>query len=47
MTVDGAVVERQEFSLAPPPGLEPLSALAAAGALLLLGVPPGALELGR
>ena len=47
VTVDGAVVERQEFSLAPPPGLEPLSALAAAGALLLLGVPPGALELGR
>ena len=47
VTVDGAVVERQECSLAPPPGLEPLSALAAAGALLLLGVPPGALELGR
>lgn len=43
VTLDGAVVERQEFPLVPPPGLEPLPALAAAGALLILGAPPGAL----
>jgi len=40
VTVDGRVVERQEFPLALEPGAEELSALAAAGALLLLGVPP-------
>lgn len=40
VTVDGQVVERQEFPLALGPGEEELSALAAAGALLLLGVPP-------
>ena len=46
VTVDGAVVERQEFPAALPPALEPLSALAAAGALLLLGVPPERLGTG-
>lgn len=40
VTVEGRVVERQEFPLALRPGEEELSALAAAGALLLLGVPP-------
>ena len=45
VTVDGQVVERQEFPVTLPPGEEALSALAAAGALLLLGVPPE--ELGR
>ena len=40
VTVDGQVVERQEFPLALEPGEKELSALAAAGALLLLGVPP-------
>lgn len=45
VTVDGQVVERQEFPVALAPGEEPLPALAAAGALLLLGVPPE--ELGR
>ena len=45
VTLDGAVVERQEFPVLPPPGLEPLSALAAAGALLLLGVPPERLRM--
>ena len=40
VTVDGRVVERQEFPLGLKPGEEELSALAAAGALLLLGVPP-------
>ena len=40
VTVDGQVVDRQEFSLSLEPGEEELSALAAAGALLLLGVPP-------
>lgn len=40
VTVDGAVVERQELPLTLSPGEEPLTALAAAGALLLLGVPP-------
>ena len=38
--VDGQVVERQEFPLALEPGEGELAALAAAGALLLLGVPP-------
>ena len=40
MTVEGMVVERQEFPVTLPPGEEPLPVLAAAGALLLLGVPP-------
>ena len=40
VTVDGQVVERQEFPLALEPGEGELAALAAAGALLLLGVPP-------
>ena len=40
VTVDGQVVERQEFPLTLRPGEEELSTLAAAGALLLLGVPP-------
>jgi len=40
VTVDGRVVERQEFPLVLEPGAEELSTLAAAGALLLLGVPP-------
>ena len=40
VTVDGRVVERQEFPVPLAPGEEELSALAAAGALLLLGVPP-------
>ena len=44
LTVDGQVVERQEFPLALEPGREELPALAVAGALLLLGVPPEALE---
>ena len=45
VTVDGLVVERQEFPLPPVPEGETLPALAAAGALLLLGVPPE--EVGR
>lgn len=40
VTVDGQVVERQEFPLCLGPGQEELPALAAAGGLLLLGVPP-------
>ena len=40
VTVDGRVVERQEFPLRLEPGAEELPSLAAAGALLLLGVPP-------
>ena len=44
VTVQGQVVERQEFPLAVPPGIQALSALAVAGALLLLGVPPEELE---
>ena len=44
VTVDGQVVERQEFPLEVPAGTQELSALAVAGALLLLGVPPEALE---
>ena len=40
VTVEGMVVERQEFPVTLPPGEEPLPVLAAAGALLLLGVPP-------
>lgn len=44
VTVGGRVVERQEFPLAVRPGAEEMSALAVAGALLLLGVPPEELE---
>ncbi len=40
VTVDGQVVERQEFPLDLERGEEEQSALAVAGALLLLGVPP-------
>ena len=40
VTVDGRVVERQEFPVSLAPGEDELSALAAAGALLLLGLPP-------
>lgn len=40
VTVDGQVVERQEFPLYLEPRQEELPALAAAGALLLLGVSP-------
>ena len=40
VTVEAMVVERQEFPVTLPPGEEPLPVLAAAGALLLLGVPP-------
>ena len=40
VTIDGQVVERQEFPLRLEPGEEELPVLAAAGALLLLGVPP-------
>ena len=40
VTVEGQVVERQEFPLLLERGAEALPALAAAGALLLLGVPP-------
>ena len=44
VTLDGQVVERQEFPLRLSAGEDPLCALAAAGALLLLGVPPEALS---
>jgi hypothetical protein len=44
VTVEGLVVERQEFSVPLAPGEAALSALAVAGALLLLGVPPGELR---
>ena len=44
VTVSGHVVERQEFSVALPPGGKELPTLAAAGALLLLGVSPGELD---
>lgn len=40
VTVEGHVVERQEFPLRLEPGEKELPALATAGALLLLGVPP-------
>ena len=40
VTLGGQVVERQEFPLTLAPGEEALPALATAGALLLLGVPP-------
>ncbi len=44
ITVDGQVVERQEFPLPLSPGKGALSSLAVAGALLLLGVPPEGLK---
>ncbi|MDD4715397.1 MAG: hypothetical protein PHT34_02445 [Oscillospiraceae bacterium] len=44
VTVDGKVVEQQEIQLHRNPGLLPETILAAAGALLLLGVPPEALR---
>ena len=40
VTVDGQELDRLEFPLALEPGVGELAALAAAGALLLLGVPP-------
>ena len=43
VTVDGQVVERQEFPLPADTREGELAALAVAGALLLLGVPPEAL----
>lgn len=43
VTLEGAVVEEQELVLPFPTGASPLPFLAAAGALLLLGVPPEAL----
>lgn len=46
VTVEGQVVERQEFPLTLEPGEGELTALAAAGALLLLGVPPEELNPG-
>ncbi|MGI5962951.1 MAG: hypothetical protein ACOX7N_04440 [Lawsonibacter sp.] len=45
VTVDGRVVERQEFPLLVPQKENTLSALAVAGALLLLGMPPELLEI--
>lgn len=47
VTLDGAVVERQELVTLFPEGLSPGLWLAAVGTLLLLGVPPEALETGR
>ena len=44
VTVDGRVVERQEFSVPLEGGEDLMPALAAVGALLLLGVPPEELE---
>ena len=44
VTVTGQVVERQEFPLTLPPGTGELPLLAAAGALVLLGVPVSELE---
>ncbi len=40
VTVQGQVVERQEFPWRLSPGASPQAALAVAGALLLLGIPP-------
>ena len=44
VTVDGRVVERQEFSVPLEGGEDLMPALAAVGALVLLGVPPEELE---
>ena len=44
VTVDGQVVERQEFSVPVRSPQGELAALAVAGALLLLGVPPEELD---
>ena len=44
VTVEGQVVERQEFPLPLPPRAPELPTLAVAGALVLLGVPPQELE---
>ncbi|NCB63777.1 MAG: hypothetical protein EOM52_09225 [Clostridia bacterium] len=44
VTVGGAVVERQELVMPFPQGLSPRPWLAAVGTLLLLGVPPEAME---
>ncbi|MBR4098389.1 MAG: hypothetical protein IKK44_00185 [Clostridium sp.] len=43
VTLGGQVVERQEFPIAPSSRGGAMEALAVAGALLLLGVPPNAL----
>ena len=40
VTIDGQVVERQEFVAPFPPGEDPMTFLAAAGVLLLLGAKP-------
>lgn len=40
VTVDGVIVDRQEFPLRLPAGMSPLTGLAAAGTLLLLGAEP-------
>lgn len=40
VTAEGLVVERQEFPVVLPRGADAMTALAVAGALLLLGVPP-------
>jgi len=45
VTVDGRVVEPQEFPLELEENATSMSALAAAGALLLLGVPPEQIRL--
>ena len=47
VTVEGLVVEQQEFPVPLPRGMGELAALAAAGALVLLGVPPASLGAGR
>lgn len=44
VTLEGRVVERQEIPLLRPPGCAPTLLLAAAGILLLGGLPPEALE---
>lgn len=44
VTLDGGVVEQQEFVLSFRPERSPLPFLAAAGVLLLLGAPPALLE---
>ena len=43
VTVQGHVVERQEFPLNCSPGQSPLVSLAVAGTLLLMGAPPESL----